>query len=157
MKILGIDPGIATTGFGLIEKKAYNQYVCLDYGIIKTKSTLSNAERLTQIRNDLEELLKISKPDHIGIEELFFSQNVKTGIQVAQARGVMLELINEKQIPFQEIKPNEIKSMITGYGHAEKQQIQGMVKDILNLPEIPKPDDAADGLAIALVCGYLTP
>ena len=155
MKILGVDPGIATTGFGLIEKKSYNQYVCLDYGIIKTKPNLSDAERLTQIRNDLKELLKISKPDFIGIEELFFSQNVKTGIQVAQARGVMLELINEEQIPFQEIKPNEIKSMITGYGHAEKQQVQLMTKEILNLPEIPRPDDAADGLAVALTLGYL--
>ncbi len=156
MKILGIDPGLATVGFGLVEKKGYNDYVCLDYGIISTKPTFTLAERLSQIREDLAELIDTAKPDHIGIEEIFFSQNVKTGIQVAQARGVMLELINEKQIPFTEIKPNEIKSMITGYGHAEKQQIQKMTKDILNLEKIPKPDDAADGLAIAIVCGYLS-
>ena len=155
MKILGIDPGLATIGFGLIEKKDHNKYICLDYGIIKTKPIFTLAERLTQIRNDFDELLISTKPDHVGIEEIFFSKNVKTGIQVAQARGVLLELINEKQIPFTEIKPNEIKSMITGYGHAEKHQIQSMVKDILKLSETPKPDDAADGLAIALTCGYL--
>jgi len=155
MKILGVDPGLATIGFGLIEKKGYNDYVCLDYGVIRTKSNLNIAERLTQIRNDFLEILNSLKPERIGIEEIFFSQNVKTGIQVAQARGVILELINQKMIPFTEIKPNEVKSMITGYGHAEKQQIQKVVQEILYLPKIPRPDDAADALGIALTCGYL--
>lgn len=155
MKILGIDPGLATIGFGLIEKKSHNQYVCLDYGIIKTSPTHTTARRLTQIRSDFLELLNLAKPDLIGIEELFFSQNVKTGIIVAQARGVLLQVIDEQKIPFLEIKPNEIKSMLIGYGHAEKQQIQKMTKAILNLEKIPKPDDAADGLAIAIVAGYL--
>lgn len=154
MRILGIDPGLATIGFGLIEKKDYNNLICLDYGIISTKPRLTLPERLSLIRNDLSELIETLKPDQISVEELFFSQNVKTGIQVAQARGVILELCNSKNLPILEIKPNQVKSMITGYGHAEKQQIQMMVMKTLDLKKIPKPDDASDALAIAIALAY---
>lgn len=154
MKILGIDPGLATIGFGFIEKKDYNNFQALDYGIISTKSTLNDGERLSQIYDDLQNIINDLKPELVGIEELFFSQNVKTGIQVAQARGVILELINRNKIPYIEIKPNEIKSQIVGHGHAEKEQVQLMVKEILKLEKIPKPDDAADALAIAIVASY---
>lgn len=155
MIILGIDPGLATIGFGLIDKQQHNKFVCLDYGTIQTKPTFSIPERLTQIRTDLEKLLETSKPKQVAVEELFFSKNIKTGIQVAEARGVILEVINSKNIPLFEIKPNEVKSIVAGYGHAEKQQIQTMTKKLLNLPTTPKPDDAADALAIALTCGFL--
>lgn len=154
MKILGIDPGLATIGFGFIEKQSFNRFIAIDYGVITTKPTFTTAERLSQIYDDFQALLDDFKPELVAIEELFFSKNVKTGIQVAEARGVMLELINRNNIPCLELKPNEIKSQILGYGHAEKHQVQIMVQDILKLPELPKPDDAADALAIAIVAGY---
>lgn len=153
MILLGIDPGLATTGFGLIEKKAVNQFICLDYGIIATKPNLSLGDRLVEIQKNLDELLKNSHPDYTALEELFFSKNIKTGLLVAQARGVILELLTRKNIPVMEIKPNTVKATLTGFGHAEKSQIQFMTKKLLNLPAIPKPDDAADALALAITCG----
>ena len=149
MIIFGLDPGTATTGFGVIEY-IDNQYKVMDYGCILTAAKTPLAQRLIQITNDLDELLKQWKPDSIAIEELFFSKNVKTAMSVSHARGAMIERITSHGYPLAEYKPNEVKEAICGYGRAEKWQMQKMVKLMLNLATIPKPDDAADALAIAI-------
>jgi crossover junction endodeoxyribonuclease RuvC len=147
--ILGIDPGLATVGFGVIEaNKGKIKY--LDCGIIKTKPDLELPERLHIIRHDTLKLLDSIKPDAVGVEELYFARNVTNAIKVAHARGVILESVYQKKIPVFHFTPLKVKNNITGYGNADKQQIQEMVKRLLNLPRRPKPDDAADGLAIAL-------
>ncbi len=149
MIIIGIDPGTATTGFGIIE---YTKGKCraLDYGCIKTDKALSNQKRLSLIREDLGELMKVWKPQHAAVEKLFFSKNVTTGIAVAQSRGVILQKLQESEVEIYEYTPNEAKINICGDGKASKQGMQKMVKMILGLKEIPRPDDAADALALAL-------
>lgn len=146
---LGIDPGFAIVGFGLIES-TNNKIRFLDYGIISTKANILFEERLHIIKTDLSLLLEETKPDAVGIEKLFFAKNTKTAIDVAQARGVILETVYSKNIPIFNFTPLEIKNNIAGYGSADKIQIQTMVKSILNLNFYPKPDDAADALAIAI-------
>ena len=149
MKILGIDPGTATTGFGLIN---YNKgkFDFLDCGCILTKAGLPLAERLNIIAQDLQKLIKGMKPDEVAVEELFFFNNAKTALAVGHARGVILQILAEHGLEPKEYTPLQIKQAITGYGKADKAQVQKMVKTILNLNYIPKPDDAADGLAIAI-------
>lgn len=149
MRILGIDPGIATTGFAIVESSGPN---CkpLDYGFISTEKHLGNADRLTQLATDLEELCKKWNPDVCAVEEIFFSKNTKTAIQVAQARGVILQTLNRRGYPVHEYNPGQIKIAVAGHGKATKQEIQKMVTIILKLKQIPRPDDAADALAIAL-------
>ena len=149
MRILGIDPGTATTGYALV-KSVGEGFESIDFGIIKTEPHEDNATRLAQICEDLEALVKEYKPDLAAIEELFFVKNVKTGIQVAQARGAMIATLTRLKVPIAEYKPVEVKSAITGNGQAEKQQVQKMVQLILNLESPPKPDDAADAIAIAI-------
>ncbi len=149
MKILGIDPGLATVGFGVIETKD-GSLKFLDCGVIKTKPELELPERLSAIKHDIEKLLKSIKPDAIGVEELYFAKNVTNAIKVAHARGVILESIHRCGIPLFEFTPLQIKNNIAGHGTAAKWQIQEMVKRMLGLPRAPKPDDAADGLAIAI-------
>lgn len=151
MIFLGIDPGTATTGFGLIEKKVGDtKLTTLTYGVISTSKTLSDAERLLILANDLEALIKKHKPDYAGVEKLFFATNAKTIIPVAQARGIVIMTLTKHGIPFAELTPLQVKSSMTGYGKAEKGQIQYMVQKTLGLKAIPKPDDAADALAIAI-------
>jgi len=151
MIILGIDPGTATTGFGIIKKEG-NKLKCLDYGIISTSKEDSQQERLNILYNQITKLITKHKPDELAIEKLFFFKNLKTAMPVAEARGVILLATAKKKIPLKEITPLQVKMGICGYGRADKKQIQEMVKIILNLDKIPKPDDAADALGIAICC-----
>ena len=146
---LGIDPGLATVGFGVIQSSG-DKITMLDYGVIKTPAKLELSERLQIIKKDLVDLLKTIKPDAAGVEEIFFARNVTNALKVAHARGVILETIYEHSIPLFEFTPLQIKNNICGYGQADKIQIQEMVKRLLNLKSHPKPDDAADALAIAM-------
>jgi len=149
MIILGIDPGIETVGFGIIEEK--NQHVSLiDFGCIKTSSKSTLPERLNIIQEDLQKLIDTHTPDIAGVETLFFEKNVKTAIDVAQGRGVIIATVNNNKIPIIEITPLQVKMNVTGDGRADKIQVQTMVQRILQMTSLPKPDDAADALAIAL-------
>jgi crossover junction endodeoxyribonuclease RuvC len=149
MCILGIDPGTATTGYGLI-RETHSGVESLEYGIISTSSEESMEKRLQKIYLDVRKILNLHRPDSCAVEKLFFSRNVTTAISVGQARGVILLALAEENIPLAEYTPNEIKQAVAGYGGAGKRQIQIMVQNILNLTEMPKPDDAADALAIAI-------
>ncbi|MFA5228316.1 MAG: crossover junction endodeoxyribonuclease RuvC [Candidatus Paceibacterota bacterium] len=151
MIILGIDPGTATTGFGIIDYDK-NSFSCIDYGVIETLSTECPGERLKQINFDLNYIIKKHKPALVAIESLFFFKNLKTAMPVSQARGVILLTVSKNNIPFVEYTPLQAKIAVTGYGKAQKIQVQEMVKNILNLEDIPKPDDAADALALAICC-----
>ncbi len=148
--ILGVDPGIADTGYGLIEKGQGGKISCLAYGSIKTKAGLPIAERLETLNNELEKIIKKYQPALAAVEELFFYNNAKTAIAVGQARGVILLTCRKNKIPLTEMTPLQVKQTIAGYGQAGKAQVQKMVKLLLNLKEIPRPDDAADALAIAI-------
>lgn len=149
MKILGIDPGYGITGFGLIEAQR-GQYRLLNCGAITTPPNTDLSWRLEVIYNDMTELLMVAKPEAVAIEELFFGQNVTTGIGVAQSRGVILLAIQQAHVPVYQYKPMQVKQAVVGYGNATKHQVQDMTKRLLNLPALPKPDDAADAVAIAL-------
>ena len=149
MRILGIDPGIAIVGFGLIEANA-GQAQMLQYGAITTEAGLPLATRLYQIGNDMEELLRQCKPDVISIEELFFNNNITTGIAVAHGRGVLLYAAEKCGVPLFEYTPAQVKQAVVGYGKAEKRQVMDMTKRLLKLKAVPRPDDAADALALAL-------
>ena len=149
MRILGIDPGVAIVGFGLIESDRGQQRM-LQYGAITTQAGLPLATRLVQIGNDLEQLITQFKPDEIAIEELFFSKNITTGIAVAHGRGVILYTAEKMQIPIYEYTPMQVKQAVVGYGLAEKKQVMDMTRRLLKLKAIPRPDDAADALAIAI-------
>lgn len=149
MIILGIDPGTATTGFGVIEHSG-NRIRHIENGIIKTLPKDSQSDRLLIIKKAFVKLINKHKPDQLAIEKLFFSKNASSARYVYQALGVILMCAADKKIPITEYAPNEVKSAITGFGKADKKQMQEMVKTLLNLKEIPKPDDAADGLAIAI-------
>ena len=152
MVILGIDPGTAICGYGLVEKKNY-QYNLLDYGAINTPPTMTLEERLVRIYDGIGLLIDRYHPEEMAVEELFFNNNAKTAIAVGQARGVILLAGAHKGIPLFEYTPLQVKQAIVGYGRADKGQIQYMVKTMLNMKEIPKPDDAADALAIAMCHG----
>ncbi len=155
MVILGIDPGTATTGFGIIKQdKTKNGFGILNFGVITTDKKLTDAKRLAILGQDMEELIKKYKPDAIGIEKLFFTTNQKTVMTVSQARGVILYLAQKQHIPLYEFTPLQVKSFICGYGKADKKQVQFVVQKIFNLKKPPKPDDAADALAIALCAGH---
>ena len=147
--ILGIDPGIADTGFGIIETNN-NKLICLDYGNIKTKANTDLSERLEILNFKLDKIIKKYKPDKIAIEQLFFCNNAKTALIVGQARGVILLCIKQNKLPILEFTPLQVKQAVSTYGNANKLQVQKMVKLILNLDKIPKPDDAADALAVAI-------
>lgn len=149
LRILGIDPGIAIVGFGLIEANA-GQAQMLNYGAITTEAGLPLATRLWQIGNDMEALIAQCKPDVIAIEELFFNNNITTGIAVAHGRGVILYSAEKCGVPLYEYTPSQVKQAVVGYGKAEKRQVMDMTKRLLKLKAVPKPDDAADALAIAL-------
>lgn len=158
MIILGIDPGTATTGYGLIDYRqtAQQQLSCLKYGVIETPSGMEVAERLSMINIDLKNIIKEFDPEIAAIESLFFFKNLKTVMPVSQAKGVILLTIHQKKIPIVEYTPLQAKTAVTGYGRATKNQVQQMVKNLLNLEKIPKPDDASDALAIAICCANHT-
>ena len=149
MRILGIDPGYGITGFGLIEGQR-GQFRLLRCGAITTPPNSEFTGRLEMIYNDTGELLRLSQPDAVSIEELFFGHNVTTGINVAQARGVILLAIRQAGVPIYEYKPMQVKQAVVGYGNATKHQVMDMTKRILRLESVPKPDDAADAVALAL-------
>ena len=149
MRILGIDPGIATIGFGLLES-ADNKIKLLKYGVITTPANTRLSSRLLQINEDLNELLSDCRPDAVAIEELFFNTNLTTGIAVAHGRGVILLSCVKYGVEIFEYTPLQVKQSVTGYGRAEKKQVMEMVKRICNLKSVPKPDDAADAIALAI-------
>lgn len=149
MRILGIDPGVATVGFGIIASERGQQQM-IQYGAITTSAALPLATRLLQIADDVERLIEQFKPDEIAVEELFFSKNITTGIAVAHARGVILCTAERLQIPVYEYTPMQVKQAVVGYGLAEKHQVMDMTRRLLKLKAIPRPDDAADALAIAI-------
>lgn len=152
MRVLGIDPGTATTGFGLVVGQGgrANELRLEDYGVIRTKAGVPMPTRLLEIHEGLEELIGALRPDVLAVEELFFSSNVTTAISVGQARGVILLAGARAGLDVAGYKPNEVKQAITGYGAADKRQMQDMVRMLLGLAEVPRPDDAADAIAIAL-------
>lgn len=149
MRILGIDPGIAIVGFGLIESDRGNMRM-LQYGAVTTEAGLPLATRLVQIEDDMRALIRQLQPDEIAIEELFFSKNITTGIAVAHGRGVVLCTAERLGVPIFEYTPMQVKQAVVGYGLAEKRQVMDMTKRLLKLKAVPKPDDAADALAIAI-------
>ncbi|OGC21347.1 crossover junction endodeoxyribonuclease RuvC [candidate division WOR-1 bacterium RIFOXYB2_FULL_42_35] len=149
MRTLGIDPGIATTGFGLVEENG-QKLVFVEHGVIKTSPQQNSKDRLQKIFIEAKKIIKDFKPQAVAIEKLFFGKNAKTAMAVSQARGIMLLSAAEAGVSVTEYSPLEVKIALTGYGRAEKKQIQQMVKILLGLADVPKPDDAADALAIAI-------
>ena len=152
MRILGIDPGYGITGFGLVDAQR-GQFRLLRCGAITTPAGMDFSARLEIIYEDMRELLKVAQPDVVAIEELFFGQNVTTGIGVAQSRGVILLAIRQAGLEVFQYKPMQVKQAVVGYGNATKHQVQDMTKRLLGLSAMPKPDDAADAIAIALCHG----
>ena len=149
MIILGIDPGVAILGYAFLEKKS-SKVIPLEYGVLTTEKDEKEEVRLHLIYNELTALMKKFMPDEMSVESLYFTNNQKTAFQVGQARGVVLLLAAMSNIPIFSYNPNQIKIAVTGYGRAGKKQVQEMVKRILGLEKIPKPDDAADAVAAAL-------
>ena len=150
MLILGIDPGIAITGYGLIQTGDRNDYQPIDFGVITTDSGLPDSQRLAILYDALNDLLENHKVESSAVEKLFFQKNVKTAFSVGQARGVTLLALSKYKIPISEYTPNEVKQTVCGYGNAGKKQVQRMVQTLLNLDTLPTPDDAADALAVAI-------
>jgi crossover junction endodeoxyribonuclease RuvC len=151
MIIIGIDPGTATTGFGIIQHHK-KQLTCIEYGVITTPAKMIMGERLQLLNKELDKIIKKHEPEIAAVESLYFFKNLKTAIPVSQARGVILLTLSNKKIPIKEFTPLQAKSTVVGYGRASKEQVQKMIKHILKLENIPKPDDAADALAIAVCC-----
>ncbi|SHE47117.1 Holliday junction endonuclease RuvC [Seinonella peptonophila] len=149
MRIMGIDPGLAIVGFGILDQRG-NMLKPVDFGCIKTETNLSLPTRLKQIYDACSIIMDEHQPDVVAVEKLFFNRNVTTAFTVGQARGVILLAAEEAGIPITEYTPLQVKMAVTGYGQAEKKQIQEMVKMLLSLPRIPKPDDVADALAVAI-------
>ena len=150
MLVIGIDPGTAITGYGLVRGEPGGAVEAVDWGVILTPAKTPIAERLSQIYDSLSDILKEHQPDQAAVEAIFFQKNVKTAMSVGQARGVVLLSLQQAGLAASDYSPNEIKQAVSGYGGADKQQVQSMVKSLLNLDEIPKPDDAADALAVAI-------
>jgi len=150
MLVIGLDPGTATTGFGLVREGPDGSLSGLDYGVIRTPASDSDADRLAQLYQELTGILTRHKPDTAAVEKLFFQKNVTTAISVAQGRGASLVALAQAGLQVAEYTPMEIKQAIAGYGGADKAQMQQMVRALLNLDDIPRPDDAADALAVAI-------
>jgi len=150
MLVIGIDPGTAITGYGLIKEHDDGSLTVIDYGVIRTAPENNMPNRLLLLHRKLKEVLLLHRPDSAAVEKLFFQKNVRTAISVGQARGVALLGLAEENLPIYEYTPLEIKQAVTGYGGADKNQVQQMVRAILDLDEIPQPDDAADALAVAI-------
>ena len=152
MRILGIDPGIAIVGYGIVDKEG-NRYKTIGYDAITTRAHTPLEERIEKVYDGVNEIIKTYNPDVMSIEELFFNNNAKTALTVGQARGVIILAAVKNRVPVYEYTPLQVKQALTGYGRASKQQIQQMMKTMLGLNEIPKPDDVADALAIAVCHG----
>ena len=150
MAVIGIDPGTALTGFGVVQENANGNLGVIDYGVIETSTDENDASRLQIIYSKICNILTLYNIESCAVERLFFQKNVKTAISVGQARGVILLALNQNHLEIHEYNPVEIKQAVTGYGQASKKQVQEMVKVILALDHIPKPDDAADALAVAI-------
>ncbi len=150
MLTLGIDPGTASLGYGVVREHDDGSLECVAYDVIRTKPGESMPQRLQQIYQELVSLVGRYQPDRAAVEELFFARNVSTALTVAQARGVVLLALQNANLPIAEYKPNAIKLSITGYGGADKTQMQEMVRILLALEQVPRPDDAADALAVAI-------
>lgn len=153
MIIMGIDPGFAITGYGVVKYEG-NKFSVIDHGVITTEASMVLPERLLILSNGLEELITKYKPDAISVEELFFNKNIKTALNVGHGRGVALLTAAKSGVEVHEYTPLQVKQAVAGYGRADKKQMQQMVKIILNLQAIPKPDDAADALAVAICHGH---
>ena len=152
MRILGIDPGVATIGFGLVEASRACVKL-LQYGVITTPAGMPLSTRLHQISQDLSQLLQTVRPDEAAVEELFFSKNITTGIAVAHGRGVILLEVERAGVPVYEYTPMQVKQAVAGYGGADKRQVMLMTQRLLKMKDVPRPDDAADALAIAICHG----
>jgi crossover junction endodeoxyribonuclease RuvC len=150
MLVIGIDPGTASTGYGLIRQVSNGQLQLIDYGLISTAAGQPLATRLLDLYAALTEVLKKFQPDFAAVENLYFQRNVSTALMVGQARGVAMLTLAMADIPVDEYTPSEVKLAVSGYGSADKQQMQAMVKALLTMDHIPKPDDAADALAVAI-------
>ena len=150
MLVLGIDPGTATTGYGLVRETVHGDMEVVGFGVILTPSGMSQEKRLLLLHNRLNDILLLHRPDHGAVEKLFFHRNVTNAIAVGQARGVILLSLAMREILVAEYTPLEVKQAVSGYGAADKRQVQMMVQAILSLSEIPRPDDAADALAVAI-------
>ncbi len=153
MIILGIDPGFAITGYGVVKYEG-NKFSVIDYGAVTTPAGMEMPKRLLSLSEGLEKVIEKFRPDFISVEELFFNKNIKTALNVGHGRGVVLLTAAKSGIPVFEYTPLQVKQSVVGYGRAEKAQVQQMVKVLLNLPAIPKPDDVADALAIAICHGH---
>lgn len=153
MIIMGIDPGFAITGYGIVKYEG-NKFSVIDYGAVTTKASMAFPDRLLLLDRRLEELIKEYKPSAVSVEELFFNKNIKTAIAAAHGRGIALVSAARCGVDVFEYTPLQVKQAVVGYGRAEKSQVQQMVKLILNLPEIPRPDDVADALAVAICHGH---
>lgn len=156
MRILGIDPGTGILGFGVVEFMKSGKMKLITGGVITTPAHTPIEVRLEEIYDGLTEIIKETKPDQVSIEKLFFARNVTTAISVAEARGVAILTAQQAKLPIAEYTPMQIKQTLTGYGKAEKKQVQEMVRVQLGLSEIPKPDDAADALAAAITHYYFS-
>jgi len=159
MIIIGIDPGLATTGYGVIKKVKKNgkgAFLCLGYGLIKTLPLFSQGERLKKIHKELNFILKKYQPEILAVENIYFFKNLKTAMPVSQAKGVILFTAASRKIPVHEFTPLQVKMRLTGYGRADKKEVQKETQKILKLKELPKPDDAADALAIAICYAQLS-
>jgi len=154
--VLGIDPGTAATGYGIVERSG-SRLRAVDYGCLETLPTQPPAQRLLEIHQAVTELIATHRPAMLGVERLFFNRNVQTAFAVGQARGVVLLAAAEAGLPVFEYGPHEVKMAVTGYGRADKQQVQRMVQVVLGLDSLPRPDDAADALAVAICLAHATP
>lgn len=150
MSIIGIDPGTASTGYGIIRENKGGNLEVVDYGVIRTASGKRMSERLSSLYNQLQEILNLHSPQSSAVEKLFFQRNVKTAISVGQARGVAILALAQSNLGVAEYTPLEVKQAVVGYGGADKNQVKQMVRVLLNLSEVPSPDDAADALAVAI-------
>jgi crossover junction endodeoxyribonuclease RuvC len=151
--VLGIDPGTAQTGYGIVERTG-SRLRALDYGALQTPSDMDLPQRLILIQDGLAELIETHRPDLVAVERLFFNRNVQTALAVGHARGVALLTAARYSLPVHEYGPSEVKMAVTGYGRAEKGQVQRMVQSVLGLAVLPRPDDAADALAIAICLAH---
>ncbi len=154
MIIIGIDPGTATTGYGVIEKLNGEDIRFLDCGCIKTLPSLNQGERLKIINEELDKIILKYNPQFVAVESLYFFKNLKTAMPVSQAKGVILFTIAKNNIPILEFTPLQVKMTIVGYGRAEKKQVQKMIQSFLKLDSLPKEDDASDALGVALCCAF---
>lgn len=155
MRILGIDPGYAIVGYGIVDYDGYN-FKPIGFGAITTSADMVFHKRLSTIYTDTLSIIDMYNPDCVGMEKLYFNNNHKTAIDVAQARGVTILALSQREVPIYEYTPLQIKQAITGYGKAEKKQVMEMTRNFLKLKSVPKPDDTADALAVAICHGHFS-